>query len=109
MDSPGGSSEIAATLFVKPATAHPIERRSDGQFGMGSDQMNRYALALGCVAGLVLPSVVSAALSLNINGPWSDYGFDVGPVPASGAFDLVFAGDTTENGAPVNEGLFAYD
>ena len=74
--------------------------------------MKRFLLGLGCVAGLLLPSIASAALSLNINGPLSGTGgvsTDAAPVPASGAFDLIFSGDTIENGQPVNEGLFAYD
>jgi len=81
---------------------------------MGVEKMKRFVLGLGCVAGLVLlPSIASAALSLNINGPGSGTlpgGMDALSVPGGpGTFDLVFAGDTIENGQPVNEGLFAYD
>ena len=71
--------------------------------------MKRFVLGLGCVAGLVLlPSIASAAISLNINGPVSGTTgagtIDALPAPTTGAFDLVFAGDTIE-GRPANEGL----
>lgn len=69
--------------------------------------MKRFVLGLGCVAGLLLPSIASAALSLSI-GPKKGTGasaIDAAPAPGQQSFDLIF----TESGATENEGLFAYD
>ena len=77
--------------------------------GMGVEKMKRFVLGLGCVAGLVLPSIASAALSLQI-GPQAspssaDQSFPKGSAPSGQQFmDLIFSDDSTEN-----EGLFAYD
>jgi hypothetical protein len=79
---------------------------------MGVEKMKRFVLGLGLAAGLVLPSIASAALSLNINGPATGTipgtAIDALATNPTGAFDLVFSGDSVE-GAPANEGLFAYD
>lgn len=71
--------------------------------------MKRLVLGLVCVAGLVLPSIASAALTLRIGDQLGavtpDQTFNV-PVPAGQQFfDLIF-----EETAPTeNEGLFSYD
>ena len=71
--------------------------------------MKRFVLGLGCVAGLVLPSIASAALSLQV-GPQAspatpDVTYTKGSTPSGQQFfDLIFNDDSTEN-----EGLFAYD
>jgi hypothetical protein len=77
--------------------------------GMGVEKMNRFVLGLGCVAGLVLPSIASAALSLQIGPQASPATPDVtitkGAAPSGQQFmDLIFTDDGAEN-----EGLFAYD
>ena len=77
--------------------------------GMGVEKMKRFVLGLGCVAGLVLPSIASAALSLQIGPQASPSTPDLtvvkGAAPSGQQFmDLIFSDDSTEN-----EGLFAYD
>jgi hypothetical protein len=77
---------------------------------MGVEKMKRFVLGLGCVAGLMLPSIASAALSLQI-GPQSspatpDATYTTPGLPSGQQFfDLIF----TETDPTVNEGLFAYD
>jgi hypothetical protein len=82
---------------------------------MGVEKMKRFVLGLGCVAGLLLaPSIASAALALNMNGPATGTipgtSIDALPAVGPGFFDLVFAGNRIDDAsAPDNEGLFAYD
>ena len=70
--------------------------------------MKRFAPILTCVAALLVPSVASAALSLQIgprNGPPSVANIDSIPMLGRQFFDLIFI----ETAPTENEGLFAYD